>query len=130
MEGCAAPRRRDSEEGGGTWISPEFISAYERLHGLGYAHCVEVWNGERLVGGLYGVSIGSFFAGESMFSAETDASKVAMAHLFDRLKALGFTLFDCQLMNPHLAFMGAVEIPRADYLARLSEAVAAPACWT
>jgi leucyl/phenylalanyl-tRNA--protein transferase len=123
MEGCAAPRPRRAV----TWISPQFISAYCRLAELGHAHSVECWRGDSLVGGLYGVSIGGFFAGESMFSAEPNASKLAMAALFERLSARGFLLFDCQLMTPHLAAMGAVEIPRVEYLRRLADAVKAPA---
>ncbi len=122
MEGCAAARPgRES-----TWITPQFITAYCRLHELGFAHSVECWNGDRLAGGLYGVSIGGFFAGESMFSAEPNGSKLAMAALFERLSLRGFRLFDCQLMTPHLAAMGAVEIPRAEYLRRLALAVEAP----
>jgi leucyl/phenylalanyl-tRNA--protein transferase len=122
MEGCAASRPGREE----TWISPHFIDAYTRLHELGYAHSVECRHGEALAGGLYGVSIGSMFAGESMFSAEENGSKVAMAALFKLLRSRGCTLFDCQLMTPHLAAMGAVEIPRVEYLRRLRGAVAAP----
>jgi len=123
MEGCAAPAPRREQ----TWISPQFISAYTRLHELGYAHSVEVWREEKLAGGLYGVSIGSFFAGESMFSLEENASKVAMVAMEERLRARGFLLFDVQMMTPHLASMGAVEIPREEYLRRVAAAVAAPA---
>jgi leucyl/phenylalanyl-tRNA--protein transferase len=119
MKGCAASRPGREQ----TWISPRFISAYTRMHELGFAHSVECWKGERLVGGLYGISIGSFFAGESMFSAEENASKVAMAALFERLRTGGYLLFDCQLLTRHLASMGAVEIPRAEYLGRLHKAV-------
>jgi leucyl/phenylalanyl-tRNA--protein transferase len=119
MEGCATSRPGREE----TWISPQFISSYTRLHELGYAHSVECLREGILAGGLYGVCIGGFFAGESMFSAEPGASKVAMAALFERLRARGFLLFDCQLMTPHLASMGAVEIPRNEYLRRLSKAV-------
>ncbi len=120
MEGCAAPRPGREE----TWISPGFVAAYTRLHGLGYAHSVEVWHGERLVGGLYGVSIGGFFAGESMFSAEENASKVALAAMEERLRTGGYALFDVQMKTAHLASMGAVEIPRREYLRRLRDAVA------
>ncbi len=122
MEGCAAPGPGRAS----TWITPQFITAYCRLHELGYAHSVECWNGDRLAGGLYGVCIGGFFAGESMFSAEPNGSKRAMAALFERLAARGFLLFDCQLMTPHLAATGAVEIPRSEYLRRLAVAVEAP----
>ena len=122
MEGCAAPRPGREE----TWISPQFITAYTGLHGLGHAHSVEVWRGSELAGGLYGVSIGGFFAGESMFSAERDASKVALVSMVEKLKEAGFVLFDVQLMTEHLRSMGAVEIPRKEYLRRLSEAVKLP----
>ena len=123
MEGCAAPRPHRKE----TWISRQFITAYTLLHELGYAPSVEVWSGERLAGGLYGVSVGGFFAGESMFSEEENASKVAMVAMEERLRACGVTLFDVQMMTPHLRSMGAVEIPRAEYLERLREAVDAKA---
>jgi leucyl/phenylalanyl-tRNA--protein transferase len=120
MEGCAAPSRGRKE----TWISPAFITAYTRLHGLGYAHSVEVWHGDRLAGGLYGVSIGGFFAGESMFSAEENASKVALVAMEEKLRTAGFELFDVQFLTPHLRSMGAVEIARAGYLLKLHEATA------
>lgn len=119
MLGCAAPRPGREE----TWISPQFITAYTRLHGLGYAHSVEIWRGEELSGGLYGVTIGGFFAGESMFSAERDASKVALVSMVEKLRAAGFVLFNVQLMTEHLRSMGAVEIPRTEYLGRLAAAV-------
>jgi leucyl/phenylalanyl-tRNA--protein transferase len=118
MEGCAAPGRGREE----TWISPAFITAYTRLHSLGFAHCVEVWRGERLVGGLYGVSIGGFFAGESMFSREGNASKIALVAMEEKLRRSGYVLFDVQFVTPHLRSMGAMEIPRAEYLSRLHEA--------
>jgi leucyl/phenylalanyl-tRNA---protein transferase len=121
MQGCAAPGPGRKQ----TWISPQFITAYTRLHELGHAHSVECWQGETLAGGLYGVSIGGFFAGESMFSARPDGSKAAMAALFSRLRSRGYMLFDCQMMTPHLASMGAVVIPRAEYLKRLRSAAAA-----
>jgi leucyl/phenylalanyl-tRNA--protein transferase len=120
MEGCAEPRPGRKE----TWITSAFITGYTRLHDLGYAHSVEVWDGERLAGGLYGVVIGGFFAGESMFSAVENASKVALVAMEEKLRASGFTLFDVQFVTPHLRSMGAVEIPRNDYLKRLREAVA------
>ncbi len=118
MEGCAAARPGREE----TWISPQFITAYTRLHEIGHAHSVEVWLGDRLAGGLYGVSIGGFFAGESMFSEVRDASKVALAAMAQKLEACAFTLFDVQLMTAHLSSMGAVEIPRDEYLRRLAAA--------
>jgi len=123
MEGCAEPRPGRKE----TWITPAFISGYTRLHDLGYAHSVEAWDGERLAGGLYGVAIGGFFAGESMFSAVEDASKVALVSMEEKLRLSGFVLFDVQFVTPHLRSMGAVEITRKDYLGRLREAVAVKA---
>ncbi len=123
IEGCAAARPGREE----TWISPAFIAAYTRLCGMGWGHSVECWKGDRLAGGLYGVAIGAWFGGESMFSAERDASKVAIAALVARLRECGFMLFDVQVMNPHLATLGAIEIPRGDYLARLRAAQAAEA---
>jgi leucyl/phenylalanyl-tRNA--protein transferase len=119
MEGCAAARPGREK----TWISPQFIFAYTRLQELGYAHSVEVWRGETLAGGLYGVSIGGFFAGESMFSEEENASKVAMVAMEERLREGGFLVFDVQMMTPHLKSMGAIEIPRAEYLRLLGAAV-------
>jgi leucyl/phenylalanyl-tRNA--protein transferase len=120
MEGCAEPRPGRKE----TWISSAFITGYTRLHALGFAHSVEVWQGESLAGGLYGVAIGGFFAGESMFSAEENASKVALAAMEEKLRLTGSELFDVQFLTPHLRSMGAVEIPRRDYLERLHQAVA------
>ena len=121
MAGCAEPRPGREQ----TWISPAFIEAYTRLHGLGWAHSLECWDVDRLAGGIYGVAIGAWFGGESMFAAERDASKVAIAALVARLAERGYALFDAQVMNPHLASLGAVDIPRAAYLARLRDAVAA-----
>ncbi|MGO9309418.1 MAG: leucyl/phenylalanyl-tRNA--protein transferase [Spirochaetia bacterium] len=120
MEGCAAPRPGRKE----TWISASFITAYCRLHSLGHAHSVEVWRDGRIAGGLYGVSIGGFFAGESMFSEEENASKVALVAMEEKLRLDGFALFDVQFLTPHLRSMGAVEIPRALYLSKLHEATA------
>ena len=125
MEGCAASRPGRKE----TWISAAFIAGYTRLHSLGFAHSAEVWREGRLVGGLYGVSIGGFFAGESMFSDEENASKVALAAMEERLRAAGFAIFDVQFLTPHLVSMGAVEITRADYLARLHAATALTVRW-
>ena len=118
MRACAA----DREEG--TWISEEIIESYVALHARGLAHSVECWREGRLVGGLYGVHIGAAFFGESMFHTETDASKVALAALVERLRERGFTLLDTQWITPHLAQFGAIEIPKAEYMARLSEAIA------
>ncbi|MGP3696128.1 leucyl/phenylalanyl-tRNA--protein transferase [Rhodobacter sp. NSM] len=115
VEGCA-----DRDE---TWINSTIFRLYIALHALGHAHSLEVREGDTLVGGVYGVTLGRAFFGESMFSRRTDASKVALAFLIDRLRAGGFTLFDTQFLTPHLASMGAVEISRADYQDRLAEAL-------
>jgi leucyl/phenylalanyl-tRNA--protein transferase len=106
----------------GTWISPEILGVYTELHNLGYAHSVESYHGGRLAGGLYGVAIGGAFFGESMFHRQTNASKVALVALMDRLQRRGFALVDTQWITPHLARFGAVEIPRREYLARLKRA--------
>jgi leucyl/phenylalanyl-tRNA--protein transferase len=119
---CAAPRPAAD----GTWILPEMAQAYGRLHALGLAHSAECWRGEELVGGLYGVAIGRAFFGESMFSRATDASKVALVHLVRSLSEWGCALVDCQVYTPHLASLGAVEIPRPEFLQRLAEAVDQP----
>ncbi len=122
MRGCAAPAPGREE----TWIGEEFVEAYTRLHELGYAHSVEAWQGGELVGGLYGVAINSFFAGESMFSRVTDASKVALVHLVERLRARGFLLLDVQFMTEHLRRFGAIEVSRREYRQRLARALAKP----
>jgi leucyl/phenylalanyl-tRNA--protein transferase len=121
IRGCA------DRPGDGNWITPEMIDAYETLHRLGHAHSVEAWQGDELAGGVYGVAVGGFFAGESMFTRIRDGSKVALAFLVDRLRTRGFGLFDIQFLNPHTERMGAVEIPRAEYLARLHDAIRLPA---
>jgi leucyl/phenylalanyl-tRNA--protein transferase len=108
----------------GTWITPEMIDAYERLHQLGFAHSIEAWRGDVLAGGVYGVAVGGFFAGESMFTRIRDGSKVALVALVERLRQRGFTLFDTQFVTDHTRRLGAVEIPRDEYLARLREALA------
>lgn len=115
---CAAPRRGQA----GTWILPEMIAAYEALHRAGDAHSVECWMDGELAGGLYGVAVGSVFCGESMFSARPNASKLVLVHLARGLAAGGFTLIDCQVGNPHLASLGAVELPRRAFLAHLAQA--------
>lgn len=115
VQGCA-----DRDE---TWINAEIFALYAALHSNGHAHSLEVWDGADLVGGVYGVVLGGAFFGESMFSRATDASKVALAYLIHRLRAGGFTLFDTQFLTPHLASLGAVEIPRADYQRRLAKAL-------
>lgn len=118
IQHCATVRRSDQ-----TWISPEFIAAYTRLHQAGHAHSVECWLEERLVGGIYGVAVGGLFAGESMFHHVSDASKVALMHLIAHLRATGFALFDIQMVTPATAPLGAVEIARPEYLRRLADAV-------
>ncbi len=114
--GCAASRES-------TWINDEIILLYSELHQRGQAHSVECWQNDQLVGGLYGVSIGAAFCGESMFSLVPDASKVALAHLAARLWARGYELLDTQFINPHLVQFGGHEILRADYHARLQQAL-------
>jgi leucyl/phenylalanyl-tRNA--protein transferase len=113
----------------GSWISEDIIAAYCALHAHGLAHSVEVWQGERLVGGLYGVHLGAAFFGESMFHRETDASKVALVALVEHLCARGFLLLDIQWVTDHLARFGAVEIPAEEYLDRLGEALEGSASW-
>lgn len=108
-----------------TWISDEIIASYIKLHTRGYAHSVESWHMGALVGGLYGVSIGGAFFGESMFSRMPNASKVALVHLVERLRRRGFRLLDTQFMNDHVRQFGAVEIPRATYLSLLADALTA-----
>lgn len=110
-----------------TWINAPILAAYQQLHALGHAHSLEVWQGETLAGGIYGVTLGAAFFGESMFSTRANGSKMALAFLVHRLRAGGFRLFDTQFLTAHLASMGAVEIPRAAYEARLAEAIARPA---
>ena len=102
-----------------TWINDGIERVFQTLHAMGFAHSVECWDGGKLVGGLYGLSLGRAFFGESMVSRATDASKVALAHLVARLRAGGFTLLDCQFQTSHLASLGAIEIDRADYVASL-----------
>ncbi|WP_082474443.1 leucyl/phenylalanyl-tRNA--protein transferase [Sphingomonas sp. Leaf343] len=110
-----------------TWISTAIERVFLDLHARGYAHSVECWQGERLVGGLYGLALGRAFFGESMVSRATDASKVALAWLIARLRAGGFTLLDCQFQTSHLASLGAVEIDRDDYVALLGAALSTSA---
>ncbi len=125
ISACAAPApgREDS------WINAEILAAYSQLHREGHAHSVECWRGGELVGGLYGVRLGGAFFGESMFSRERDASKVALVHLVARLIRGGFALLDTQFLTSHLARFGTVEIPQADYLGRLDCALGAEAYW-
>ncbi len=118
MRGCA------HRPGDGVWITKDMIAAYTRLHELGHAHSVEVWYEGRLAGGIYGVTVGGLFAGESMFTRVRDASKVALVHLMEHLRQRGYQLFDVQFLNDHTARLGAIEISRREYLARLRKAVA------
>jgi leucyl/phenylalanyl-tRNA--protein transferase len=122
MRACAAPR----EGVNGTWIHDEMIAAYCELHRMGYAHSVETWMGDKLAGGLYGISVGRMFYGESMFSRRADASKIALAHLCAQLDRWNFGLIDCQMNTPHLASLGAREIPRSDFVARLQDLINYP----
>jgi leucyl/phenylalanyl-tRNA--protein transferase len=117
---CAAP----ADDRPTTWINPVIRASYDRLFQIGHAHSVECWQDGELVGGLYGVSLGRAFFGESMVSRARDASKVALAHLVARLIAGGWKLLDCQFITPHLASLGAIEIRQADYLARLYSVLA------
>jgi leucyl/phenylalanyl-tRNA---protein transferase len=122
IRACAAPAYGREE----TWIDETIAAAYTRLHELGFAHSVEAWQGGRLVGGLYGVAINSFFAGESMFSRHDDASKAALVYLVERLQQQAFLLLDVQFLTDHLRRFGAVEISRAAYQRRLAQALARP----
>lgn len=106
-----------------TWINAEIFDLCCTLHERGFAHSQEIWQGERLIGGVYGIALGTAFFGESMFSRAVDGSKLALAHLIARLRAGGFTLFDTQYLTPHLASLGAVEIPRASYRRQLEKAL-------
>ena len=106
-----------------TWINLLILTLYQELHRMGYTHSVEAWDGEELVGGLYGLSLGSAFFGESMFSRRTDASKICLVHLVERLKARGFTLLDTQFTTEHLKSFGAIDVPRKDYEKLLEKAM-------
>jgi len=119
MSGCAA-YAADRED---TWINSEIVRLYSSLHDMGFTHSVECWQQGQLVGGLYGVSLGGVFFGESMFSRKRDASKVALVHLIARMKYSGFTLLDTQFVTDHLQTLGAIEIPRAEYRNKLTEAL-------
>jgi leucyl/phenylalanyl-tRNA--protein transferase len=115
---CAAVRQDE-----GTWITPSMIEAYTRLHELGFAHSVETWNGTTLVGGVYGVSLGAAFFGESMFRRESDASKIALYHLLRQLEVWNFGFLDCQMMTPHVRSLGAVEWGRKHFQSELEKAL-------
>ncbi|MEM0915540.1 MAG: leucyl/phenylalanyl-tRNA--protein transferase [Planctomycetota bacterium] len=130
IHACAIGPRPDD---GGTWISRDIEAVYVELHHAGYAHSVEAWLGDQLVGGLYGVAIGGAFFGESMFSRRPDASQVCLVRLVEHLRGCGFALLDTQFVNPHLEQFGVVEMPRDAYLAQLNDALSAspgePSAW-
>ena len=126
MEECAAPRPGREQ----SWINSEILRLYGALFASGHAHSVECWRDGKLAGGLYGVSLGAAFFGESMFSNERDASKVALVHLVEMLRKGGFRLLDAQFLTAHLARFGAIEIPRDDYLLLLQDAISRQAVWT
>lgn len=116
---CAEP----ADDRPTTWINPLILTLYQELHRMGYTHSVEAWEGDELVGGLYGVSLGSAFFGESMFSRRADASKICLVHLVERLKARGYTLLDTQFTTDHLKSFGAIDVPRRDYEKLLAAAM-------
>jgi leucyl/phenylalanyl-tRNA--protein transferase len=118
MHNCAGMRRGEHH---GTWITSEMMAAYQELHQLGYAHSIEVWNDNQLVGGLYGIALGKIFFGESMFSHQDNASKIALAYLCGQLNAWGYQLVDCQVESDHLLSMGAVNISRQEFEQQLRE---------
>jgi leucyl/phenylalanyl-tRNA--protein transferase len=122
MRACAAPRAHER----GTWITEEMLAAYQRLHELGHAHSIEAWDGAQLVGGIYGVSIGRMFYGESMFSAQTNGSKVALLALCRLMHEWGWPLLDAQVASDHLFTLGAREMPRGEFCARVAELTAGP----
>jgi leucyl/phenylalanyl-tRNA---protein transferase len=122
MEGCAAPRAGQH----GTWITEEMLKAYSRLAALGHAHSIEVWSDRELAGGMYGVTIGRMFYGESMFSRRSNASKVGMACLVRQLERWGFVMLDCQMSTGHLASLGARELARSDFLERMRRLTSQP----
>jgi leucyl/phenylalanyl-tRNA--protein transferase len=123
IEGCADRRE-------GTWISPEIQAAFEELHRMGWAHSCEAWQDGELAGGVYGVALGGLFGAESMFHRRTNASKAALAALVERCRDLGFTLFDAQIMNPHLASLGAFEVTAGRYQDLLAEALTIETPWS
>ncbi|MCB1672036.1 MAG: leucyl/phenylalanyl-tRNA--protein transferase [Gammaproteobacteria bacterium] len=128
INACGSVRGRSE----GTWITSELKAAYQRLHGLGIAHSVEAWEGERLVGGLYGLALGQVFFGESMFSSSSNSSKVALVFLVEHLRKWGYGLIDCQVASAHLASLGAREIPRrrfTELLDRLIDGHSRPCYW-
>ncbi len=122
MESCAAP----APDRPTTWINGRILSLYKALHDMGHAHSVEAWDGDELVGGLYGVSLGAAFFGESMFSRRTDASKICLVHLVERLRQNGFRLLDTQFTTDHLKSFGAIDVPKARYVKMLERAISSP----
>lgn len=116
MIACAAPRGPNNAQ---TWITADMMQAYQALHQLGHAHCIEVWQGSELVGGLYGIDIGGIFCGESMFCTQPNMSKIALYHLVHMLRPAGYFGIDCQLMSPHLEHLGARPMLRRDFTALL-----------
>lgn len=123
---CAAPGPERTE----TWINPAIIDVFDALHTAGHAHSVECWDGDALVGGLYGLTIGRVFCGESMMSRASNASKIALVHLVARLHATGFDILDTQFTNDHLQQFGAYEMPHDDYVAALTQSLSSPADFT
>lgn len=119
IEACAAPRKIQKD----TWINPEIAALFKKLHQLGFAHSIEVWDKDKLIGGLYGIALHGAFFGESMFSRQKDASKVALTYLVAHLQQQGFILLDTQFVTEHLRRLGAIEIAREDYLLKLEEAL-------
>lgn len=129
LEACSGPRHRrgpPEPASGRTWLGAEMKAAYQDLHERGHAHSVEIWQDGELAGGIYGVSLGTAFFGESMFSHRDDGSKLAMAYLCRQLVAWNFGMLDCQVASKHLASLGAAELSRADFLSQLRDAVAQP----
>jgi len=124
IRACAAPRR----SGPDTWLNAEMIHSYDKLHELGYGHSVETYRAEMLVGGVYGIQLGNVFFGESMFSLERDASKVALARLVDECRARDIKLIDCQVASNHLASLGAREVSRSEFVALLRQHASRSPC--
>lgn len=126
VDNCAQPRQ--DQEDVGTWITPEILDAYHLLHKQGYAHSVEVWNGDNLVGGVYGVALGKVFFGESMFSHQTNSSKIALVHLVEQLKEWHYVAIDCQVHNNHLESLGATQVPRMEFETLIKQQVTRTPC--
>ena len=122
VRACAGPRRHQS----GTWITTDMMAAFERMHREGWAHSIEVWDGQRLVGGLYGLAFGRAFFGESMFSKVPNASKMALLALTRHMRATGIEILDCQVVSPHLATLGATTVPRDEFIALLDRVCTPP----